>query len=140
MNNYDRKRRRETEIVVHMYRACSVNSVCAWVKVKKRGREGQKEKGREGERERFSIVETHGLSLTETRHDQIGHPCTHHKCLLNISLPVQQAPPLRGTYHTMCMSVCVMPLHLLCAYNIRLITVNCTHKTLCACDMSLLYY
>ena len=142
MNNYDSKRRRETEVVVYMYRACSVNSVGVWVKVKKRGREGQKEKGREGERERerFSIVETHGLSLTETRHDQIGHPCTHHKCLLNISLPAQQAPPLRGTYHTMCMPVCVMLFHLLCAYNISLITVNCTHKILCACDMSLLYY
>ena len=46
MNNYDRKRRRETEIVVYMYRACSVNSVCVWVKVKKR------EKGREREREK----------------------------------------------------------------------------------------
>ena len=32
----------------------------------------------------------------------------------------------------MCMSVCVMLLHLLCTYNISLITVNCTHKTLCA--------
>ena len=28
MNNRDSKRRRETEIVVYMYRACSVNSVC----------------------------------------------------------------------------------------------------------------
>ena len=43
MNNYDRKRRRETEVVVYMYnRACSVNSVCAWVKVKKREKGGER--------------------------------------------------------------------------------------------------
>ena len=55
------------------------------------GGKGEREREREKERERFSIVETHGLSLTETMHDQIGHPCTHRKCLLNISLPAQQA-------------------------------------------------
>ena len=57
-------------------------------KRKKYEREGGEEEVRgETETERFIIVETHVLSLTETRHDQIGHPCTHRKCLLIISLP-----------------------------------------------------